>query len=182
MVVFFGSAIHYEAELNAEDAEEWRMNKPSNRSQVASRREQNRGLLLWSFIIGASFVAVVVVIVFALTALSTPAAQTGNAITSAAHYPQGGVRRTITFGTPGTLDTDKNHALAGIIEGSLPVGTTHVTVLSDEQCTPDSQGVSHCLNRLSYGSGEITVRHTHMMAEVPCLEPGEVLQVVAPSP
>jgi hypothetical protein len=155
------------------------MKRQTKHAYTAYRSRQRNDWLLWSFFIGACFVAVVVVIAMAGTAQPPQIAQQGSAEAPAPHYPQAGVSRTITFGKPGTLDTNKDHALVGIIEGNLPAGTTHVTVMSDENCVPDSQGISHCLNRLSYGGGEITVRHTHNMAEVPCLQPGEVLQVTA---
>ncbi|MGZ4431211.1 MAG: hypothetical protein ACXVYV_06135 [Gaiellales bacterium] len=51
-------------------------------------------------------------------------------------------------------------------------------VLSDEACTPDAAGVSHCLNRIRLADGTvITVVHPHRMAEVPCLAPGERVRV-----
>ncbi|MGZ4137590.1 MAG: hypothetical protein ACXVPX_08475 [Actinomycetota bacterium] len=55
-----------------------------------------------------------------------------------------------------------------------PAGPMMATVLSDANCAPDADGVSHCLNRLRLDSGsELTVRHNHRMIEVPCLSPGE---------
>jgi hypothetical protein len=52
------------------------------------------------------------------------------------------------------------------------------TVLSDEACTPDATGLSHCLNRIRLADGAvITVVHPHRMSEVPCLAPGERVRV-----
>jgi hypothetical protein len=47
-------------------------------------------------------------------------------------------------------------------------------VLTDEDCEPDAQGISHCRNvvRLPDGS-KVVLRHPHAMMEVECMEPGE---------
>ena len=51
-------------------------------------------------------------------------------------------------------------------------------VLSDDQCQPDTNGISHCVNKIRLASGEtITVRHPHDMAKVACLGPGEHVAV-----
>ena len=51
-------------------------------------------------------------------------------------------------------------------------------VLSDDQCQPDADGISHCLNTIRLASGEtLTVRHPHDMAKVACLAPGERVMV-----
>jgi hypothetical protein len=64
------------------------------------------------------------------------------------------------------------------LKGSVPGGPVAATVLSDENCEPDAQGVSHCVNRLRLaGGGTLVVRHPHRMMEVPCLEPGEHVMV-----
>ena len=47
-------------------------------------------------------------------------------------------------------------------------------VLTDTRCTPDAQGVSHCLNRMRLVDGTVvTVQHDHRMMNMPCLSPGE---------
>jgi hypothetical protein len=150
------------------------------RAYHSPKRGGNTFFLVSLFAVGVVIVGVVIAI--SLTTQSSQSSQSLGATSSASHYPTGGGVRTVAFGKPGELDVDKDHARVAIIERSLPAGTSihQLTVLSDENCTPDSQGISHCLNRLSYGSGEITVRHTHKMADVPCLQPGEVLPMVAP--
>ena len=51
-------------------------------------------------------------------------------------------------------------------------------VLTDDQCAPDGNGVSHCLNKIRLASGQIlTVRHPHDMSQVACLAPGEHVAV-----
>lgn len=63
---------------------------------------------------------------------------------------------------------------AGIEKGKLPAGETVATVMTDEDCAPDAQGVSHCRNVVRLPSGKtIALRHPHEMHSVPCLEPGE---------
>jgi len=62
--------------------------------------------------------------------------------------------------------------------GSMPLGERAATVLTDSECTPDAAGVSHCRNELRLRDGTVVVaRHSHRMAEVPCLSPGEEVLV-----
>ena len=64
-----------------------------------------------------------------------------------------------------------------MLHGSLG-HRARATVLSDSRCNPDAHGVSHCLNRLRLGDGRIvTVVHDHRMATMPCLSPGEHVQL-----
>jgi hypothetical protein len=64
------------------------------------------------------------------------------------------------------------------LEGSVPSRPVAATVLTDEDCAPDADGVSHCTNRLRLPGGRtLVVRHPHRMMEVPCLEPGEHVMV-----
>ncbi len=64
------------------------------------------------------------------------------------------------------------------LTGAVPSAPTIATVLSDEDCQPDADGVSHCRNRLRLPGGrELTVRHPHRMADVPCMTPGERVRV-----
>ena len=81
---------------------------------------------------------------------------------------------------PSPSDFDGLHAK--LIGGTMPTAPTQATVLTDEQCEPDDLGISHCLNRLRLPDGsEIQVRHPHNMDAVPCLAPGENVQLV-PAP
>lgn len=69
---------------------------------------------------------------------------------------------------------------AVLAEGTIPTAPTMATVMSDENCAPDAQGVSHCRNRLRMEDGtEMAVTHPHRMSEVPCLSPGEQVRVQA---
>ncbi|WP_263790029.1 hypothetical protein [Salinibacter sp.] len=65
-----------------------------------------------------------------------------------------------------------------LIKGEPVNEAREAEVLSDRDCAPDADGVSHCLNELDLGARQITVRHHHRMGEVPCLRPGEIVTVV----
>jgi hypothetical protein len=85
----------------------------------------------------------------------------------------------ISRAMPAPSDTDGLHAR--LVSGTMPHGRVTATVLTDEQCAPDSQGISHCLNRLRLEDGsEIAVRHPHDMGRVACLAPGETVQLLPP--
>ena len=63
-------------------------------------------------------------------------------------------------------------------QGKVPERRTVAVVTSDQNCQPDAQGVSHCTNRLRLPGGRrLVVRHNHRMAEVPCLVPGERVEL-----
>lgn len=63
---------------------------------------------------------------------------------------------------------------AGLEDGQLPGGPVEATVLTDEDCAPDEQGISHCRNAVRLASGQtVVLRHSHDMHQVPCLAPGE---------
>lgn len=95
--------------------------------------------------------------------------------------------------TPGTprivVIADVNQPLpgtsnpAGVLmtnlrEGHIPAGATTATVMSDANCDPDVNGISHCLNDLNIGGIVVTVQHHHAMTEVPCLSPGETVRLM----
>ena len=65
-----------------------------------------------------------------------------------------------------------------LVRGTYPEGATVATVRTDENCTPDQDGVSHCLNELDFGNTKIVVQHHHAMAKTPCLTPGEKVNVI----
>jgi hypothetical protein len=65
------------------------------------------------------------------------------------------------------------------VDGTAPTQTTTAVVLTDSNCTPDGQGISHCFNTVRLPNGQvITVRHDHNMRVVPCLAPGESIRLV----
>jgi hypothetical protein len=80
------------------------------------------------------------------------------------------------------VSRSQDAVLVQLESGTIPTNATNVTVLTDENCQPDADGVSHCLNRIRYetadGTGEAALRHHHRMSEEPCLVPGEMLVLV----
>ena len=67
---------------------------------------------------------------------------------------------------------------ARIVKGSVPKGGMVATVKTDEDCAPNSEGISNCLNKLRLKNGSmLEVRHPHDMSEVPCMGSGEQVQV-----
>ena len=67
---------------------------------------------------------------------------------------------------------------AWLIDGTMPARPASGTVETDENCAPDESGISRCVNRIRLGDGTlITVRHAHDMRLVPCLAPGEEVEV-----
>lgn len=82
------------------------------------------------------------------------------------------VRREPAPSRPGA--TMRALRLRGVVPRTGAVGT----VVSDDDCAPDAAGISHCVNRIRLANGRILrVRHPHRMAEVPCMTPGERVQV-----
>ena len=65
------------------------------------------------------------------------------------------------------------------VRGAMPGGPTMATVSTDEDCAPDQEGISRCLNELRLDDGgALVVRHPHSMHQVPCMSPGERIRVV----
>jgi hypothetical protein len=90
-------------------------------------------------------------------------------------------RTLVIGGMSETLPGTSNEAgllMANLRAGQLPEGATTATVLSDSNCAPDADGVSHCLNDLQIGNIVVTVQHHHAMASVPCLSPGEAVTLM----
>lgn len=75
---------------------------------------------------------------------------------------------------PSTFD---EHS-ATLVSGTLERGSYRAVVLSDANCAPDAEGVSHCLNALSVGESVVTIRHHHRMDQVPCLRAGESVTII----
>ncbi|KAB8140046.1 hypothetical protein F8S13_25565 [Chloroflexia bacterium SDU3-3] len=67
---------------------------------------------------------------------------------------------------------------ASLISGAAPKSGAAAVVRTDENCTPDAQGVSHCINALALGEAQLVVQHHHDMAQVPCLSPGESITLI----
>lgn len=71
---------------------------------------------------------------------------------------------------------------AMLIEGHLPGAPMIAEVMTDTDCAPDAQMISHCRNEMRLSNGEtIVVRHPHDMRDIPCLAPGERVRLVSAS-
>jgi hypothetical protein len=92
-----------------------------------------------------------------------------------AHATPGDVERTvIVYNHVPTPSPSQVTLHAGLEEGQLPAGPVMAVVLTDEECEPDAQGVSHCRNEVQLPSGKtVVLRHPHDMMQVECLAPGE---------
>jgi hypothetical protein len=100
---------------------------------------------------------------------SSPSSQTGEKATAAS-----GMRTVRVFDHEPAPSPSVANLHAGLEKGALPDGPVLATVLTDEDCAPDRQGISHCRNRVRLAGGGIAVlRHPHDMHQVPCLAPGE---------
>lgn len=93
---------------------------------------------------------------------------------SAHDPPTDAVRTVRVFDREPAPSPSPTELRAGLEEGALPAGTLEARVLTDEDCAPDSQGISHCRNQVRLADGStVVLRHPHDMTRVPCLVPGE---------
>lgn len=93
-----------------------------------------------------------------------------------------GEPRTVVIGgmtdsLPGTSN-EAGYLMTNLRAGQMPDGATTATVLTDTNCEPDGDGVSHCLNDLQIGNVVVTVQHHHQMHSIPCLSPGETVTLM----
>ena len=89
---------------------------------------------------------------------------------------RGPAKTVLVFDREPSPSHSPTHLRAGLLKGRLPDGPVQATVLTDEDCAPDRQGISHCRNAMRLVNGRIVVlRHPHEMHLVPCLEPGETV-------
>lgn len=82
---------------------------------------------------------------------------------------------------PGTSNAH-GYLMANLRTGEIPAGASEAEVLSDSNCAPDADGISHCLNDLRIGNVVVTVQHHHDMTAVPCLSPGETVTLLPFTP
>jgi hypothetical protein len=88
--------------------------------------------------------------------------------------------RTIRISSTMPLPSAHARRLSAMLEqGLMPQRPMTGKVVSDTQCTPDADSISHCRNEMRLDDGStIVLRHPHRMADVPCLAPGEVVRLV----
>jgi hypothetical protein len=68
--------------------------------------------------------------------------------------------------------------MANLRSGAIPPGAAQAVVLTDTNCAPDADAISHCLNDLDIAGVVVTVQHHHDMRAVPCLSPGETVTLM----
>jgi len=114
-------------------------------------------------------------LVAGLAACGSGDAKTSAVATEGAHATPGEVERTVIVYNDVPPPSPSQVVLhAGLEEGQLPAGPVTATILTDEECEPDAQGISHCRNEAQLPSGKtVVLRHLHNMMEVECLAPGE---------
>jgi hypothetical protein len=90
--------------------------------------------------------------------------------------------RTIVIARPGEtlphMSGAEGPLMTTLVRGQLPDGVTKAIARTDENCAPDEEGVSHCLNELDVGTATVTVQHHHKMSLTPCLTPGEEINIM----
>jgi hypothetical protein len=121
------------------------------------------------------------IVVIAALGISRATAPSNSAATEIPHYATADLQVRIT--AEPVVSRNQIPVLVQLESGDNPAGVDHLTVLTDENCAADADGVSHCLNRVTFetptGTGEAVLRHHHRMAEEPCLSPGQSLHLVA---
>lgn len=133
----------------------------------------------------ASSLVLVIVVALALAVglggADTPSSSATSASGQQEQSAQTSSLRTLVLQRGGNpAPSDPGSTLHGSIKrGALPANPVIATVLTDENCEPDAEGVSHCTNRIEMPNGtRLVVTHPHRMSEVPCLAPGEKVKVI----
>lgn len=148
-----------------------------------------RYTMLRVLVIAGSTVAVAVVLGLVLISrsISTPAPEQAATAphfvdTTQADHHASGAGRTVVIARLGEAVPGISGAtgplMTTLVRGTYPEGVTQATVRTDENCAPDQDGVSHCLNELDFGTTTVVVQHHHAMAKTPCLTPGETVAVM----
>jgi len=127
--------------------------------------------------VAAMVLATVLLVDGGSPARSSPAVQAAGH--DASHQPPAAVRTLDLASDAEPAPSVHPERMRGLLlDGKLPTGVVNATVLTDEDCAPDTDGVSHCRNKLRLPGGQtIEVRHPHRMHEVPCMSPGETVRV-----
>jgi hypothetical protein len=89
--------------------------------------------------------------------------------------------RLVIVGSKAKLGDNDGTLRVGYERGPrAPAREQFAEVVTDENCEPDAEGVSHCSNNIKLKNGKILrVQHAHRMHEVPCLVPGEKVRLRA---
>jgi hypothetical protein len=123
-----------------------------------------------------ALIAMSLVVVFA-----PPSDQAAADPTAVPHFRTADIRVRIT--EEPEISRNQDPVFVQLDQGTIPSEVSFLTVLTDENCQPDVDGVSHCLNRVEFetadGVQQAALRHHHKMAEEPCLAPGQTLELVS---
>lgn len=136
-----------------------------------------------SFIFGTSLLLIAVLAVILVAQPDAPPQETvAPQQTTAPHFWNDPAIRTIVVADSTQQLTRKGDVLlTELVAGTLPSDARTAKVLTDSNCAPDQNGVSHCLNELEIGATKVTVQHHHDMRSVLCLSPGETVTVLNPA-
>jgi predicted outer membrane lipoprotein len=107
---------------------------------------------------------------------------TDGASVAVPHFQTSQVRR-VAITDEVRVSRNQDPVYVQLVDGAIPASVTHLTVLTDENCAPDADGVSHCINRVQFATGQgivqAVLQHHHRMSEESCLAPGEVVELAA---
>ena len=125
----------------------------------------------------------VVLVVMAFQRPSQAPTPASHFVDVASGNQSGPAHRTLVIARAGEVLPPKSETagvlMASLVTGQLPDGAMQAIVRTDSNCQPDQEGISHCLNELAIGSTTIVVRHHHKMRDVPCLTPGETINILS---
>jgi len=91
--------------------------------------------------------------------------------------------RTVTVSPTMPMPSAHERRLSAMLEeGRMLEKPMMADVLTDTDCAPDEQMISHCRNEMRLRDGRrIVLRHPHDMSRIPCLAPGEQVLLVPAS-
>jgi hypothetical protein len=152
-------------------------------SRSVRPRRRSRAVLIGAA--SVALAALVIAVLFANSATTHPDPATPAVAQHFVDVSPGGSKaalRTVVIAGPGErlpfMSETGSVLMASLERGQLPAEAARATVLTDANCQPDQDGVSHCLNELDFGTAKVVVRHHHRMSEVPCLTPGEQVNIL----
>lgn len=88
--------------------------------------------------------------------------------------------RTVSVSRKMPMPSANERRLSAMLEdGTMPDRPMMADVMTDTDCAPDAQMISHCRNVVRLADGrQIVLRHPHQMSRIPCLAPGERVRLI----
>lgn len=88
--------------------------------------------------------------------------------------------RTVSVSRTMPMPSAHERRLSAMLEdGAMPNRPMMAEVMTDTDCAPDAQTISRCRNVMRLADGrQIVLRHPHDMTRIPCLAPGERVQLI----